>query len=91
MKNHREEHHKRVSKDIFDNYLQDGQLDDCNFSLKELRVIASSFLETLQMIYQPRVEYPGFDFEMKQKKKPEPEGKKDDDDRSHQPPDNVQD
>ena len=90
LKSHREGNHKRVIKDIFDNYLQDGQLDDCNFSLKELRMIASSFLETLQMIYQPRVEYPGFDFETNKKKKAEPNQKKDDD-RSHQPPEDVQD
>lgn len=60
---------KRVITEIFNNYLQDGQLDDCDFSLKELRTVANSFLETLYMIYHHRVEYPGFDFEAKQKKK----------------------
>ena len=60
---------KRVITDIFNNYLQDGQLDDCDFSLKELRATASSFLSTLYTIYHPRVEYPGFDFEMEKKKK----------------------
>jgi len=60
---------KRVITDIFNNYLQDGQLDDCDFSLKELRATASSFLSTLYTIYHPRIEYPGFDFEMKKKKK----------------------
>jgi len=71
LRSHKEEHLKRVIRDIFDNYLQDGQLDDCNFSLKELRTIAASFLATLRKVYQPRVEYPGFDFEMKKKKKSE--------------------
>ncbi|MDD8027302.1 MAG: hypothetical protein PHI34_12395, partial [Acidobacteriota bacterium] len=52
--------------------LQDGQLDDCGFSLRELRAVAASFLATLKKVYQPRVEYPGFDFEGKKKKKPEP-------------------
>jgi len=60
---------KRVITEIFNNYLQDGQLDDCDFSLKELRIVASSFLETLYMIYHHRVEYPGFEFEPKQPKK----------------------
>jgi len=60
---------KRVITEIFNNYLQDGQLDDCDFSLKELRILANSFLETLYMIYHHRVEYPGFDFEPKQKKR----------------------
>jgi hypothetical protein len=88
LRSTKEENLKRVIKDIFDNYLQDGQLDDCNFSLKELRLIATSFLATLRTIYQPRVEYPGFDFEVK-KKKSEPKPKnnhKDDNDRGHQPP-----
>jgi len=72
LRSHKEDNLKRVIRDIFDNYLQDGQLDDCGFSLKELRAVANSFLATLRTIYQPRVEYPGFDFEMKKKKKPEP-------------------
>jgi len=60
---------KIVIKEIFENYLQDGQLDDCDFSLKELRTIASSFLATIYSIYHPRVDYPGFDFEINKKKK----------------------
>jgi len=71
LKVQKEENLKRVITDIFDNYIQDGQLDESNFSLKDLRMIATSFLATLTLIYQPRVEYPGFDFEMKKKKKPE--------------------
>ncbi len=59
---------KRLITELFNNYIQDGQLDDCNFSLKELRMIGSSFMETLYTIYHHRVEYPGFDFEMKKKK-----------------------
>ena len=73
LKVHKEENLKRVIKDIFDNYLQDGQLDDCAFSLRELRLIAASFLATLERVYQPRVDYPGFEFEPKHRKKPEKE------------------
>lgn len=61
---------KRVITEIFNNYLHDEQLDDCNLSFKELKICASSFLETLYTIYHPRVDYPGFDFEIKKKKKP---------------------
>lgn len=61
---------KRLITEIFNSYIQDGQLDDCEFSLKELRAAASSFLDTLYTIYHHRVEYPGFDFEMKKKKFP---------------------
>jgi membrane-associated HD superfamily phosphohydrolase len=60
---------KRVISDIFNSYLEDGQLDDCEVSLKELRIVASSFLSVLYSIYHPRVPYPDFDFEMKKKKK----------------------
>jgi putative nucleotidyltransferase with HDIG domain len=88
LKTPREDNLKRVIREIFDNYLQDGQLDDCNFSLKELRIVAASFLATLQTIYQPRVDYPGFQFDDRPRKKPEPPPKKDGDDhdRNHQPP-----
>ncbi|MDH5385125.1 MAG: HDIG domain-containing protein [Candidatus Aminicenantes bacterium] len=73
---------KRVISEIFNNALQDGQLDDCDISIKELRVTADSFLETLYTIYHPRVEYPGFEFEIKKKKKT---NKKPANDRNHKP------
>jgi len=72
---------KRVITDIINNYIQDGQLNDCNFSLKELNTIATSFLSTLYTTYHHRVEYPGYDFEMKNKKKPKKS--KDSNDRNH--------
>lgn len=54
---------KRLITEIFNANIQDGQLDDSNFSIKELKAVANSFLTTLYTIYHPRVEYPGFDFE----------------------------
>jgi putative nucleotidyltransferase with HDIG domain len=75
---------KRLIIEIFENYLQDGQLDDCDFSLRELRAIAVSFHATLYTIYHPRIQYPGFDFEMKKKKKPANEKKTND--RGPEPP-----
>ncbi len=78
---------KRVISEIFNNALQDGQLDDCDISIKELRVTADSFLENLYTIYHPRVEYPGFDFEMKKKKKT---NKKPPNDRNHKQTKKVQ-
>lgn len=74
---------KRVITEIFETYLQDGQLDDCDFSLRELRAVAASFHSTLYTIFHPRLEYPGFDFE-KKAKKPAPSKKADD--RSAKPP-----
>jgi cyclic-di-AMP phosphodiesterase PgpH len=71
LKTASQENLKRVIMEIFENYLQDGQLDNSDFSLRELRAIATSFDGTLYTIYHPRVEYPGFDFTMKKKKKVE--------------------
>ena len=84
LKSATREHLKRVITEIFENYLKDGQLDECNFSLRELRAIAISFHSTLYTIYHPRVEYPGFDFEMKKKKKAATAKKTDD--RNNKPP-----
>ena len=88
LRSPKEEHLKRVVRDIFDNYLQDGQLDDCAFSLKEIRTIAQSFLATLQTIFQPRVEYPGFEFEgtKKPRRAAKPAAPPEDDDRGSGPP-----
>ena len=58
---------KRVITDIINGTLQDGQLDACDFSLRELRTVAAAFLTVLYAIYHPRVEYPGFSFEGKPK------------------------
>ncbi len=69
LKSPNRENLKRVITEIFESYLQDGQLDTCDFSLRELRAVAASFHSALYTIYHPRVEYPGFDFEMKKKKK----------------------
>lgn len=62
---------KRMITEIFNAHLQDGQLDECGFSLKDLRVIANSFLTTLDAIYHPRPKYPGFDFEKRTDRKEE--------------------
>jgi putative nucleotidyltransferase with HDIG domain len=90
LRAHKDENLTRVIRDIFDNYFQDGQLDQCAFSLQEIRAIAQSFLATLKTIFQPRVGYPGFDFESKKKiskngdQTPFP---RTDNGRNHQPPD----
>ena len=89
LRAHKDENLTRVIREIFDNYFQDGQLDQCAFSVQEIRAIAQSFLATLITIFQPRVGYPGFDFESKKKiakngdKTPFP---RTDNGRNHQPP-----
>jgi len=76
---------KRLINEIFNNYLLDGQLDNSNLSLKELKIIASSFISTLDTVFHPRIEYPGFNFENKPRKKPRtPQKRKIKNDRSPQ-------
>jgi len=60
---------RRLITEIFNSYLQDGQLDDCDFSLRDLRTAAASFFSILYAVYHPRVEYPGFEFEGKRGKR----------------------
>jgi putative nucleotidyltransferase with HDIG domain len=40
----------------------DGQLDECDITLREMRVVAESFVRTLMGIHHHRITYPGFDF-----------------------------
>lgn len=38
--------------------LAEGQFDDCDLTMRDLRTIADSFTSTLRAIYHPRIEYP---------------------------------
>jgi putative nucleotidyltransferase with HDIG domain len=48
-----------VSK-IFDAIISDGQLDQCDVTLQELRTIRESMISALTAIYHARIDYPGF-------------------------------
>ncbi|HKQ99903.1 MAG TPA: HDIG domain-containing protein [Pyrinomonadaceae bacterium] len=48
-----------VSK-IVDAIISDGQLDECNLSLKELTTIREAVITSLTAIYHARIDYPGF-------------------------------
>jgi putative nucleotidyltransferase with HDIG domain len=80
---------KRVITDIINNTLQDGQLDACDFSLRELRNVASAFLTVLYAVYHPRVDYPGFKFEGKPKAGANGKTKANDNDHHPEPPDKA--
>jgi putative nucleotidyltransferase with HDIG domain len=43
---------------IIDDYFRDGQLDECDLTLRNLNVIAKNFIHILTGIYHARVEYP---------------------------------
>ena len=38
--------------------VEEGQFDECEISLRDLRVVADSFAAALNAVYHPRVEYP---------------------------------
>ena len=40
----------------------DGQFDDCDITLRELRIVAESFVKVLMGIHHHRIAYPGYDF-----------------------------
>lgn len=43
---------------IFAERLSEGQLDECDITMKELQAVAASFRSTLRAVYHPRIEYP---------------------------------
>ncbi|HLL76442.1 MAG TPA: HDIG domain-containing protein, partial [Pyrinomonadaceae bacterium] len=45
---------------IFDAIVTDGQLDECNLTLRELTSIRESMVTSLTAIYHARIDYPGF-------------------------------
>ena len=47
---------------LFDDCLQDGQLDRTDLTLSDLRAVSEAFLRVLSTIFHRRVDYPGFDF-----------------------------
>ncbi|GAA0341140.1 cyclic-di-AMP phosphodiesterase PgpH [Bacillus carboniphilus] len=49
---------RAVVKGIIKDRLQDGQLNDCDITLKELDTVAHTLCETLNGIFHSRIEYP---------------------------------
>jgi hypothetical protein len=45
---------------IFDAVITDGQLDECDLTLRELTTIRASIVSALTAIYHARIDYPGF-------------------------------
>jgi cyclic-di-AMP phosphodiesterase PgpH len=55
---HSPERIDEVVDEIFTERLSEGQLDESNLTLNNIRALAASFKATLKAIYHPRVEYP---------------------------------
>ncbi|MDA1061505.1 MAG: HDIG domain-containing protein [Chloroflexi bacterium] len=49
---------KEIVEGIVRERVEEGQFDECNISLRDLRVVSDSFGQTLNAIYHPRVAYP---------------------------------
>lgn len=47
-----------VVEQIVNERLQSGQLDECPLTMRDIAIIKQSFINTLQGIYHPRVDYP---------------------------------
>lgn len=47
-----------VVEQIVNERLQSGQLDECPLTMRDIAIIKESFINTLQGIYHPRVDYP---------------------------------
>jgi len=45
---------------IVDAIISDGQLDECNLTLKEITMIREAIITALTAIYHARIDYPGF-------------------------------
>lgn len=44
--------------EVFSERLAEGQLDECDLTLRDLRALSESFKSTLRAVYHPRIEYP---------------------------------
>ena len=47
---------------LLDDCLQDGQLDETDLTLADLRKVSEAFSRVLETIHHKRVDYPGYDF-----------------------------
>ena len=43
---------------VFAERLAEGQMDECDITMRELQEVAASFRSTLRAVYHPRIEYP---------------------------------
>jgi putative nucleotidyltransferase with HDIG domain len=56
---HSAERIREVVEAVIRERVEEGQFDECDISLRDLRVVADSFVALLNAVYHPRVEYPG--------------------------------
>ncbi|HMO96823.1 MAG TPA: hypothetical protein PKD27_11950, partial [Tepidiformaceae bacterium] len=49
---------EQIIDSVFAERLSEGQLDECDITMRELQAVAASFKATLRAVYHPRVQYP---------------------------------
>ena len=54
---------EEMIRNIIKGKLDDGQLDECNLTLKDLNTIANAFSATIMGIFHERIEYPALELE----------------------------
>jgi membrane-associated HD superfamily phosphohydrolase len=47
-----------IVEQVFTERLSEGQLDESDLTLRNVRSLAASFKATLRAVYHPRIEYP---------------------------------
>ena len=61
-KNRSFENVTEIVKKIINDRMELGQFDDCEITLKELKIISETVINNLTGVYHKRVEYPDVDF-----------------------------
>ena len=61
---------KGAIQTIIENTFLDGQLDECDLTLKDLNYISEAFLKVLASMHHERIKYPGVDLERKRERRP---------------------
>ena len=64
---------EEMVRKIINNKFIDGQLDECELTLKDLEKIAATFIRVLVVVYHPRIKYPEKKDEANHQQPPEKE------------------
>ncbi|MBP2033041.1 putative nucleotidyltransferase with HDIG domain [Clostridium algifaecis] len=68
INDHNKENIEQMVNSIIRDRLEEGQLDNCDLTLKDINIIKKAFLKVLLGIYHKRIEYPEDKWDKKQKK-----------------------
>ena len=49
---------RTIVEDVIRERVEEGEFDECDLTLRDLRTVADSYVGTLSAVYHPRVEYP---------------------------------